>query len=182
MAPLDLKNKRFNSWTVINGPILNRGRRYWLCKCVCGASREVDGSNLKNGISKSCGCQHAPHTSTDKHKQACAENSKAKAEKLKQRQLSNYVVDLDGCWIWQGVLDKDGYGKVKRDTKTIRAHRLFYEQHVGPVPNGLLVLHHCDNPQCVNPSHLYIGNQFDNERDKDTRGRRVNGYGKCKQK
>ena len=178
MAPLNLTGATFNFWTVRNGPSRIRKRLYWECVCTCGAIRNVDGSNLKNGISKSCGCQHKPHTSTAAHKLACAENSRAKAAKLLNKQLENIKVSSNGCWEWQAGKDKDGYGKVKRFGKTIRTHRLFYEYYVEPIPEGLLALHHCDNPGCCNPEHLYLGTQLDNEHDKDSRGRRRNGYTK----
>lgn len=95
------------------------------------------------------------------------------AVRSRLEQLQQYRVDIStGCWIWLGRKDKDGYGKVKRNGKTIRAHRLFYEHHKGKIPRGLLVRHTCDNPPCVNPEHLLLGTQLDNERDKDSRGRR----------
>jgi hypothetical protein len=70
-------------------------------------------------------------------------------------------------------VDKDGYGKFKVKGKHYRSHRWIYEQLVGPLGN-LLCCHTCDNPGCVNPEHLYAGNQFDNERDKIERGRHDN--------
>lgn len=95
-----------------------------------------------------------------------------RSEQLRAAQLLNYEVVKSGCWFWQGGTSPDGYGKVKRFGKTIRAHRLFYEHHVEPVPEGLWVLHKCDNPLCVNPDHLWVGTQLDNEQDKDAKGRR----------
>lgn len=86
--------------------------------------------------------------------------------------LTKHTVAPSGCWQFSGKPGSDGYGKLKIAGKTIRAHRAYYEQYVGPIPNGLWVLHRCDNPMCVNPEHLYAGTQLDNERDKDARGRR----------
>jgi hypothetical protein len=71
------------------------------------------------------------------------------------------------CWEWLASRDKDGYGKFGRG----RAHRVSYELHFGPIPAAAMVLHTCDNPWCVNPGHLYLGNGFDNARDKVDRGR-----------
>lgn len=74
-----------------------------------------------------------------------------------------------GCWLWTGIMTRDGYGKLvtdRGDTRTnSRAHRLSYELFHGPIPNGLVVCHHCDTPLCVNPQHLFIGTVGDNVRD-----------------
>lgn len=86
--------------------------------------------------------------------------------------LTKHIVTPNGCWQFSGKPGSDGYGKLKIAGKTVRAHRAYYEQYVGTIPDGLWVLHHCDNPMCVNPAHLYVGTQKDNERDKDARGRR----------
>lgn len=96
----------------------------------------------------------------------------ARAVSLRAKQLLKYEVVKSGCWIWQGGTSPDGYGKVKRFGKTVRAHRLFYEHHVEAVPEGLWVLHRCDTPLCVNPAHLFAGTQLENEQDKDAKGRR----------
>ena len=95
-----------------------------------------------------------------------------RAEQLRSKQLGNYKIAKSGCWVWQGAVARDGYGKVKRFGKTLRAHRLFHEHHIGVVPEGLWVLHKCDTPLCVNPEHLFLGTQLDNEQDKDAKGRR----------
>lgn len=59
-----------------------------------------------------------------------------------------------GCWIWLGGLDRDGYGKTKVSGRSLRAPRLFYEIHRGPIPGGLELDHLCRTPLCVNPWHL----------------------------
>ena len=69
--------------------------------------------------------------------------------------------------------DKDGYCQVTVHYRNHRAHRLVYEQLVGPI-NGLQVLHHCDNPKCINPSHLFLGTQKDNMDDMLNKGRKAN--------
>jgi hypothetical protein len=62
-----------------------------------------------------------------------------------------------GCWPWIGPRDSDGYGQVKRETRQIKAHRLAYELAIDPIPDGLHVCHHCDNPSCCNPFHRQHG-------------------------
>jgi hypothetical protein len=79
-----------------------------------------------------------------------------------------------GCWIWLGMLNEKGYGRVrtagKHGPKT-GAHRVVWEAYRGSIPHGLLVLHHCDVPCCVNPGHLFLGTQKDNMQDAARKGR-----------
>ena len=84
------------------------------------------------------------------------------------------VGSADTCWTWQGCRMPNGYGSLKaRDGgHTHRyAHRVAYELVNGLIPNGLMVLHHCDNPPCCNPAHLYLGTAKDNAQDRERRGR-----------
>lgn len=87
-----------------------------------------------------------------------------------------------GCWNWLGGLFKEtGYGKFNAGkgengkTITAYAHRVSYELHTGPIPEGMQVLHRCDNPRCVRPDHLFLGTQLDNMRDMIAKGRHDNG-------
>jgi len=83
------------------------------------------------------------------------------------------VQKTDDCWIWIGSHNNHGYGKMMypRKGEFIYAHRLSYILHKGEIPDGLLVLHKCDNPLCVNPSHLFLGTQLDNVHDAIHKGR-----------
>ena len=84
-----------------------------------------------------------------------------------------------GCWLWNGYVDAGGYGETSFRTRPLRAHRVSWEIHNGPIPTGLCVLHRCDVRCCVNPKHLFLGTLLDNNRDRaqkdrGTRGERVN--------
>ena len=87
-------------------------------------------------------------------------------------------VDKNGeCWNWTHRKTRDGYGYVKKfNTVTGRwsytyVHRLSWELANGPIPDGLFVCHHCDNPSCVRPSHLFVGTHLDNMKDRSAKGR-----------
>jgi hypothetical protein len=87
-------------------------------------------------------------------------------------------VPESGCWIWVGSsfqqrhYENSPYGQIWIDGKLIKAHRASWEIYQGPIPAGLFVLHKCDTPACVNPSHLYIGTQANNVQDRDDKSRR----------
>lgn len=77
------------------------------------------------------------------------------------------------CWHWKGSLSR-GYGQMsasRRGLAPLRAHRVAYELANGPISDGLVVRHKCDNPKCVNPSHLEVGSQRENALDMVARGR-----------
>ncbi len=91
-----------------------------------------------------------------------------------ERFWSKVVKTDDGCWGWNGATTPFGYGRMtagSRGAGLLRAHRVSWELHYGPIPAGLLVLHHCDNPPCVRPNHLFLGTMLDNSRDAVAKGR-----------
>lgn len=88
------------------------------------------------------------------------------------------VVKTDGCWEWTPKPLSHGYGGIGaggRHGETLLAHRVSWEIHYGPIPDGLIVLHRCDNKICVRPDHLATGTHADNARDKVEKGRHRNG-------
>lgn len=76
-----------------------------------------------------------------------------------------------GCLLWEGYRNRDGYGQVRNSGKIWLAHRYAWTQARGVIPPGLLVLHRCDTPSCVNVDHLFLGTHTDNMRDMASKSR-----------
>jgi len=81
----------------------------------------------------------------------------------------------DECWEWQACKLPKGYGQFEINYKVKQSHRVSWELHFGEIPNGLHVLHHCDNPSCVNPKHLFLGTNQDNRDDMVKKNRQAKG-------
>lgn len=83
------------------------------------------------------------------------------------------IVD-SGCWEWQAYCEPEmGYGRYKRVKGTISAHRASWILHNGELKKEECVLHKCDNPKCVNPNHLFLGDRDVNNKDRAAKGRSV---------
>lgn len=128
------------------------------CVCEqCGAAFEKYPCRIKAGRGKYC----SP---------AC--RNSARALPIEERFWSKVAKSEDGCWEWQGRPDKDGYGHIGAiDGREVKAHRLSYEMAYGPIPEGMLVCHSCDNPPCVRPDHLFLGTSQQNTADMIAKGR-----------
>lgn len=95
---------------------------------------------------------------------------------IKVNELKRFLRHVDvksenDCWEWKLSKNNKGYGRKIFKRKHIFAHRLSWQLHNGSIPGGMCVLHHCDNPLCCNPNHLYLGTHKDNARDRSKRER-----------
>lgn len=99
---------------------------------------------------------------------------------MEERLRKNVTVDpATGCWEWQKFRDPLGYGRISvGKNRTTSVHRVSYETFVGPIPEATdgrrqIVCHSCDNPPCINPEHLWLGDDGANTADRDVKGRQV---------
>jgi hypothetical protein len=136
---------------------VNANQGQHLCGCGCGEAVPVKPWHCWRGIPK------------------CVHGHNLNAHRPVAERFWRYVEKTDGCWLWTGCLNRTGYGVITvRAGLHIEAHRLSWEIHRGPIPEGLEVCHHCpagDRPNCVNPDHLWLGTHEDNMRDRSTKGR-----------
>jgi len=75
------------------------------------------------------------------------------------------TIPYDGCWIWMGATSFGGYGSMTSHNKRKNTHRVMYELVNGPIPEGKVIMHTCDNPACINPAHLRTGTLSENMED-----------------
>lgn len=141
---------------------------------MLGVSPRTVGEYIRNGKLKGSKFGKSWHVAEDELKWFLS-GDRYMAE-LKERFEAKFIKG-DGCWEWTAVKDKDGYGKVKIAGRQKMAHRVSYQLYIGAIPDGLFCLHHCDNPSCVNPAHLFLGTDADNMQDCLNKGRGARPFG-----
>lgn len=140
-----------------------RPRCQWKCLCECGNFTIVGKDALTAKKTRSCGCLISPPK--DKY-----------LIKLQER-LFKKTKEENGCWIWMKGKDLYGYGRTTIKNTSISAHRASWIAWKGDIPDKIYVLHKCDNPQCINPDHLFLGTQKDNMKDMISKKRDLKAKG-----
>lgn len=94
------------------------------------------------------------------------------ADELRAILLNRSAVnEASGCREWVGAMFPQGYGRLMIDRRPAKAHRTSFILNKGPIPVGMFVCHRCDNPKCIEPSHLFLGDDISNSADKAEKGR-----------
>jgi hypothetical protein len=132
-------------------------------------------ANVECGIEFLAARPSAGRQPTKYHTAACAIEGLSTPLEYKYWQR---VIKTDGCWGWTGMTAAFGYGLIGHRGKLLYAHRVSWELHFGghpcirgPIPEGIEVCHHCDNPPCTRPSHLFMGDHAANLHDAQVKGR-----------
>lgn len=154
-----------------------------ICK-KCGIELTLENArkrnNVKSGFRPICKkCRNEYERSRTKQKRCEFCNKLCIAKGLRTfcsifcRFSSYYKINpITKCWEWISKKDKDGYGKFIIGKKSIRAHRFSYEFFESEIMEKMFICHSCDNPSCVNPKHLWLGTNQDNQIDSVKKGRR----------
>jgi len=96
---------------------------------------------------------------------------------LTKARLAHKAIRHGECLIWTGPKAGNGYGAIKSGGKQVKVHRASYELSVGQIPDGMHVLHRCDQPACIEPAHLFLGTHEENMADRTAKGRHAVHYG-----
>lgn len=147
--------RKYNSLTVTGIVARTREDRFVTCECECGNNLIVRAIYLRNNHSKSCGY--------------CTGSTSM------ERFITYTSKDESGCWLWTGTKNAGGYGMMSHQGRQSVSSRVSWELHHGEIPKGMFVCHTCDVRHCVNPDHLWLGNNQDNMTDMSEKQRNHRG-------
>jgi hypothetical protein len=148
-------------------------KRCYMCGTTKPASDFYKDASRPDGLDRRCKRCHADKA----RRRAAGEPLSPGRKKLSLDEIKEHFHRLvkrgapDACWEWQGLRNRDGYGRVSKNGANTSAHRFAYTVAVGEIPSGMFVCHACDNRLCCNPAHLWLGTAADNNHDRDAKGR-----------
>ena len=163
-----LCNTHYIRWQRHGDPLYRKTQKLGTRKC------KHYGCNRLNEIGEYCTKHYQRYMRLGSTDDSVLKNLKSVSLK-KRIWLCSEVDPETGCWIWQKGKDKDGYGQFSFKNRNYRAHRVAYRLYVGPIPRGMQVLHKFDNPSCVNPNHLFLGDNDINMADMVQKDRQAKG-------
>lgn len=146
-----------------------------LCECGCGA--EIPAFSARGEPIRFLPGHHVRMPEV-RAKISQAHKGRPKQKFNAEEQINSFwskVHKSDGCWTWLAATNRKGYGIFRVGNKNVLAHRFSYQIYKGEIPDGILTLHRCDNPACVNPAHLFLGTHLDNVHDCISKGRYYTG-------
>lgn len=160
MPRIDLTSRTFGRLTVesLGDYDARLKRRSWWCVCACGRRLQVPAGSLTTGNTRSCGCLKSDLFAATRLRRTAVDP----IERFWSKVRPNHAT---GCLEYDGTPNAKGYMAYGADHAQEAAHRYAWMTAYGPIPKGLMVLHSCDNPPCVNPAHLFLGTNRDNMRD-----------------
>ena len=141
----------------------------------CGATFFTYPSRVAQGIAKTCSYACTGVVMARRAQLRTADRFWANVDK--DGPVPEHRSELGPCWIWRGRIGSDGYGdffqgsKIDNSRRSVGAHRYSWVLHFAQIPDGLWVLHRCDNRSCIRPSHLFLGTAANNTADMMAKGR-----------
>ena len=143
---------------------------------VCAISTSMDSNPAKeHGVCPVCSSEFVYYSKRVQTycSRECWKRRVAARSKIETVAMSRFMSKVSvgrGCWNWTGK-KREGYGRFYYQRGWVAAHRWHWERVVGPIQNGIILCHRCDNPSCVRIDHLFPGTNRDNSRDREAKGR-----------